>query len=169
MDLLLIRHAIAEDRGAFAETGQPDSERPLTRPGRVKMARAARGLRSVVPSIDVLASSPYVRARQTAEIVAAAYGDMAVVETDTLAHGAAPAGFARWARRQAVAGLLAAVGHEPDLSDLTAWLTGATRSGRAFKKGGACLLSFAGPISAGAGVLRWLLTPRLLRTLRAKA
>jgi pimeloyl-ACP methyl ester carboxylesterase len=53
MQLLVIRHAIAEDRDAFAASGRDDSERPLTESGRDKMRRVARGLRELVPRIDV--------------------------------------------------------------------------------------------------------------------
>jgi phosphohistidine phosphatase len=66
----VIRHAPAADRAEFAKTGKDDSERPLTDDGKTKMRRAARGLRSLVPKLDLLASSPYVRAHETAEIVA---------------------------------------------------------------------------------------------------
>jgi phosphohistidine phosphatase len=70
MKLLIIRHAVAEERDAWANTGKSDDERPLTTEGRGKMARNARGLREGVPSVDLVATSPLVRARQTAEIVA---------------------------------------------------------------------------------------------------
>ncbi len=73
MRLLVIRHGPAGDRDEFAKTGKDDSERPLTTDGKAKMRRAARGLRALVPHIDVLASSSHVRAHQTARIVAGAY------------------------------------------------------------------------------------------------
>ncbi|HEX4469200.1 MAG TPA: phosphoglycerate mutase family protein, partial [Gemmatimonadaceae bacterium] len=74
MDLLVIRHAIAEDKERFAASGRNDDLRPLTEEGRSKMRRAAQGLRTVVGRIAHLASSPLVRARETAEIVAPALG-----------------------------------------------------------------------------------------------
>ena len=58
MKLLLIRHAIAEDRFEFSRTGKSDYYRPLTERGRTRMARGAAGLRTLVPEIDVLATSP---------------------------------------------------------------------------------------------------------------
>src|SRR3954466_8963065 len=70
MNLLVIRHAIAEDKEAFAASGRSDDQRPLTEAGREKMRRGAAGLRVVSPRIAVLASSPLLRARETAEIVA---------------------------------------------------------------------------------------------------
>ena len=73
MQVLVVRHAIAEQREEFAPTGKDDSQRPLTHDGRRKMRRGAVGLRAVVPAIDVLATSPLLRAVQTAEILAAVY------------------------------------------------------------------------------------------------
>ena len=74
MRLLVIRHAVAEERDAFAVTGQPDARRPLTDDGRTKMKAGARGLRGIVPRLNVLATSPLLRAAQTAEIVSREYG-----------------------------------------------------------------------------------------------
>src|SRR6478672_122417 len=58
MKLLLIRHAIAEEREDFARTGKDDRLRPLTDEGRKKMKQGARGLRRCVPAFDLLAPSP---------------------------------------------------------------------------------------------------------------
>src|SRR5438552_11068033 len=84
MNLLIIRHAIAEDKERFAATGRHDDQRPLTEAGRDKMRRAAEGLRTVIPRVAVLASSPLVRARETAEIVAPAVWLARVVIVDAL-------------------------------------------------------------------------------------
>src|SRR5882724_2462532 len=65
--LLVVRHAIAEDPAVFAATGRSDAERPLTEKGRRRMRRVARGLKKLVPAIDGLATSPLVRAVETAE------------------------------------------------------------------------------------------------------
>jgi len=72
MNLLVVRHAIAEDKERFAATGRSDDQRPLTEEGRAKMRRGADGLRKVARRAHVLASSPLVRARETAEIIAPA-------------------------------------------------------------------------------------------------
>src|SRR3989442_3095903 len=88
MRLLVVRHAIAEDREAFARSHKDDSTRPLTPDGRRKMERAALGLKELVPELDVLAASPYKRAIETAEIIAAAYGGLSVERVPDLAPGA---------------------------------------------------------------------------------
>src|SRR6516162_3359703 len=62
MQLVIIRHAIAEDPREFASTGRPDSQRPLTEEGVTKMKRGVKGLRELIPEINLIATSPYVRA-----------------------------------------------------------------------------------------------------------
>src|ERR1043165_2088236 len=122
MHLLIVRHAIAEERDEFAKTGKPDELRPLTPDGRRKMARAARGLVTLVPSIDLLASSPLVRAVQTAEIVAAAYDGKEIVQADALRDDAEPASTAKWLAAQKPKEFVAIVGHEPHLSLFASWM-----------------------------------------------
>src|SRR2546430_11354713 len=88
MRLLVVRHAIAEDREAFARSHKDDADRPLTSEGRRKMERAALGLKELLPELDVLAASPYKRAVDTAEIIAGAYGGLPVQPVAELAPGA---------------------------------------------------------------------------------
>ena len=65
--IYLVRHAIAAERG---DDWPDDAKRPLTHGGAAKMRRISRGLRALDPAIDLIAASPLVRARQTAEILA---------------------------------------------------------------------------------------------------
>ncbi len=165
MKLLLIRHAIAEEREDFTRTGKDDRLRPLTDEGRKKMKQAARGLRKIVPGIDLLATSPLIRAAQTGAILDSVYGGLKEVEIDELSPEATPGDFLRWLRKQK-AECIAAVGHEPGLSLLLSWLlTGSERRFFAFRKGGACLLDFPGEAGAGTATLAWALTPGQLRDL----
>ena len=166
MDLLVIRHAIAEERADFARTGEPDDHRPLTDDGRRKMTLAARGLRRVLPAIDVLAASPLVRAAQTAAIVADTYGISRTTTLEELVPEANPAALLPWLRDQHRARTLGVVGHEPHLGELISFLlSGQPSSFIALKKGSASLLSFGGKPDAGAATLQWLLTPAQLRRL----
>ena len=96
MRLLIVRHAIAEDRETFARTGKKDALRPLTRYGRVQMRQAAKGLRRILPSIDLVGTSPLRRTVQTAEILAAAYDDPPLVRVPSLDHAPDPLGFIHW-------------------------------------------------------------------------
>ncbi|HMC56690.1 MAG TPA: histidine phosphatase family protein [Gemmatimonadaceae bacterium] len=166
MQLLIVRHADAGDKEEFAKTGKPDSERPLSDKGRRQMEGAVEGLVALVPECDTLVTSPYVRARQTAEIVAQEY-DCPVQEATSLEPERSPEGFARWCRDNARdAELIIAVGHEPHLSTLATWLmTGDDESHIELKKGGACLLEFDDGIEKSAGTLCWLMGPKELRSL----
>ena len=162
MDLLVIRHAIAADPADYAD----DAERPLTPEGKKKMRRVAKGLRRSVPAIGLLATSPLVRAIETAEIVSAAYDGIATTIVTALAPGHPPAAVARWLEPYRGHDVVAVVGHEPGLSRMVGWfLTGTERSFIELKKGAACLLTFPGAIAAGGAVLVWALAPSQLREL----
>ncbi len=164
MNLLIVRHAIAEDREDFAETGQPDDQRPLTDAGIRKMKKVARGLQRAVDQIDHLATSPLTRAAQTAGIISEAYGIGGAEVVRALVPGASPEEFITWCVPHIDRDLVAIVGHEPHLSSLAGWLTGEDDGSEIeLKKGGACFIGFDGAPARGEGTLKWLLTPRLLR------
>ncbi len=166
MDLLVVRHAIAEDREEFAGTGKNDVERPLTAEGRKKFERGVRGLRNIVESIDLLATSPLVRATQTGDIIAQAYGTARTVRLRELVPEADPSSLLPWLRRHRHRPLVAVVGHEPHLSGLITYLLTGQRSEFVdLKKGGACLLALGKAPEPGHAVLRWLLTASQLRRL----
>jgi len=168
MRLLVIRHGIAEDRDEFAKTDRPDGERPLTDTGRRRMRRNARGLRRIVGKFDVLATSPYVRAAETARIVAEAMGIPTPEIVDALTPEHRPADLLPWLSQQAAESVVAVVGHEPLLGVLVSWLlTGHEESRVVLKKGGACLLDLGARPEAGTALIRWLLTPRQLRSLQS--
>lgn len=166
MRLLVVRHAIAEDRETFARTHQDDATRPLTPEGRRKMERAALGLKELVPELDLLAASPYQRAFDTAEIVAQAYDGLTVERVPELAPGTGVDRMVAWLAGRQARGTVAIVGHEPDLSRLVCTLlAGANRPFLELRKGAACLLEFAGPVAKSAATLAWFLGPKHLRRL----
>jgi phosphohistidine phosphatase len=166
MDLLIVRHGVAEDKEAFAQTGKSDDERPLTDKGRKKMKRAARGLCTIVPQIGLLVTSPLKRARETAAYVAGVY-NMDVGETaDVLRPDASFDAFVDWLRSRASKSPVCVVGHEPHLSGLATWLiSGAKESRMELTKGGACLLSFEGVPKRGGAMLSWLMTSKQLEAI----
>ena len=165
MKLVIIRHAIAFDREEFARTGKDDRLRPLTDEGRKKMKQGARGLRTIVPQIDLLATSPLTRAAQTGAVLDSVYGDLREVEIDELAPERSPVEFLSWLRQQ-TAETVAVVGHEPSISLIVSWLlTGTEKRIFSFRKGGACLLEFPGEVGAGTASLLWAITPNQLREL----
>lgn len=165
MDVLLVRHAKAEEREIFALSGADDALRPLTRAGAKEMRKVAKALHRLLPQVDVFASSPLLRAVQTADILAARYGGK-VMQLPQLAPGHDPAQVLTWLRSQGDNACVALVGHEPDLGMLASWLLAGGRRGfLPMKKAGACLLRFAGGIKDGKAELVWYLPPGLLREL----
>ena len=166
MQLLLIRHAIAEEREDYASTGKRDAERPLTEFGRRRMSKNARGLRRIAPKIDIIVSSPYTRAKETAGIVAESLGIKSNAITETLIPDRHPREFLAWLAGQSPDAVIAAVGHEPHLGRLLHWAIAAKADTHAvFKKGGACLLEFGDEVKAGSALLQWLVTPSHLRSI----
>jgi phosphohistidine phosphatase len=165
MQLLVVRHGIAEEREAWAP--RDDALRPLTADGKKKMKEAARGLHALVQRIDVLASSPLTRAQQTAQILAKEYDKDQPVTVDALSPGQRPVAIADWLRAQPNRKTVAVVGHEPHLGTLISWLSaGVERSFIELGKGGACLLDLGERVDAGEGMLIWALRPSHLRSLR---
>lgn len=157
MQLLLLRHGIAEDGHARLS----DFDRALTARGRAELAHIARGLQRLKITPDAILSSPLVRAWQTAELVAPALGREAEI-VDGLASGADWEDFQQLIEQWSASGSLMLVGHEPDLSMVAAVLVGAPEGSLVLKKAGLIRVDIDGPVQPGRGRLRWLLTPRQL-------
>jgi phosphohistidine phosphatase len=162
-ELYFIRHAIAVDRG---DEWPDDDKRPLTDEGIARMRKAARGLARLDTSIDVVLTSPLVRARQTAEIVVAALDPRpSIVTIESLAPGAAFAALMADLEKHGRKSRLALVGHEPGLGEVAGRLIG-SRHAIEFKKGAICRIDVDELPPAGPGHLRWFLTPRMLRGIK---
>ena len=167
MELYLLRHAIAVERGTSGYAD--DSLRPLTREGRRKMQVAAIGMKRLELVFDGLVSSPYARARETAEIVA---GRFRLGRKLRFSEHLQPAGNARLLllelkRLTRARGRWLLVGHEPDLSRLAAKLMGGSPSlGLKLKKGALCKLVIGQLRHGACAELEWLLTSRQLIQLR---
>ncbi len=166
MDLLIVRHAIAFERNP--RRWRDDGERPLSPEGMVRARKAAAGLKHIAERPQCVLSSPLVRAKQTAMILAEFAGWPKAVECAALAPDAPPEEmFAALAAQKAKA--IGVVGHQPGLGRLlAASLPAQVRGGvnpEAFelKKMGAALVSFSGTPRAGGGTLNWLVPPRILR------
>lgn len=163
VQLYVIRHAIAHQRG---EDWPDDRLRPLTEDGRARMAKEARGLVAMGAAFDEILTSPLVRTRQTADILADAFrASPRITEVPALEPGRTPKEVATALRNFTRRTSLALVGHEPGLGELAAWLVG-LRGPLAFKKGAVALVEVALlPPPAGSGELRWFVPPRILRKL----
>lgn len=128
------------------------------------MRAVTKGLRRLVPTIDILATSPLVRTTETANIVGAGYAGLAAAPVGALAPDHAPSAFLNWLREQQADHVIAAVGHDPSLPCIVGLLLGGKGAPViAMKKGGACLLRIDGVPRAGAAVLLWALAPAHLR------
>ena len=166
MQLLLIRHGIAEDAVQFASHGGTDAQRPLTEEGREKMRKGASRLRSQLRGIDLLACSQLLRAQQTAEIIARAFGDIPIQERPDLTPDSEPDSLLAWLAELPSNSTVALVGHEPHLNLLAGLLlTGVPQPLLILKKGGVALIDFEGDVAPATGKLRWALTPSQLRSL----
>ena len=162
-ELYLIRHAVAEERGP---AWPDDSLRPLTDAGVAKMKRAMSGLARLGLSLDVILCSPLVRARQTADIVAAALSPKPpIVIVKALAPGGSRQMVLAEVGRQPRRGHVALVGHEPDIGALAAHLTGLPEP-LTFKKGAVCRIDVDLTKARRPGTICWFLTPRIMRGLR---
>lgn len=159
----MFRHGPAGEREDWARTGRPDSERPLTADGRKRAKEAAKGLAAIAGKVDLVATSPWTRARQTAELAAQALG-APLAETNYLLPHRSPASLAKW-----LSGLaderIVLVGHEPHLSKVVGWfLTGDERGYVALKKAQAACLETEKAAGARATLL-WSIPPKALRRL----
>lgn len=159
----LVRHAIAFDRG----TDWPDdTKRPLTHKGAARMREVVDGLSEMGVTIDVVVTSPLVRAKQTADLIIAGWAaPPALVVSASLAPSADPAAIAGVLSQHTQADGIALVGHEPGLGELGAWLIGA-RHPLVFKKGGVGRIDVPSIPLQGSGELVWMATPKMLRALR---
>ena len=162
MILYLVRHGIAVDR--TDPKCPPEAERPLTARGVQKTRSAALGLRALGAKPDILITSPYVRAAQTAEIFAEALGyspekirvSEALKPTDNPATIVAE--IARLRAKEVMC-----CGHAPHLDLLISLLAGARGAFTALKKAGVACFEQQG--SHSRWELRWILSPKVLRDL----
>ena len=162
-ELFLVRHGIAAARGS---EWPDDTKRPLTERGVSRFKEEVKGLRRLDVEIDEIFTSPLIRARQTAELLAAGLeGKPPVKLLDALAPGHTSAAVLTQLAKAAKRRRVALVGHEPDLGELAAHLIGAGRA-LAFKKGGVCRIDVGILTSRRAGSLVWFVTPSLLRQLK---
>ncbi|MCI0629270.1 MAG: histidine phosphatase family protein, partial [Phycisphaerales bacterium] len=159
MELILVRHAIAEDRDAAR--WPDDSLRPLTEKGRRKFRDVAKALGRIQPEVEVVLSSRWTRAWETAELLHEFAGWPAPTEFEPLELEAA---------RRVIVSLkphvdrscIGLVGHEPQMSELLSVLLMGEESRVTveFKKGGAACVEMGGKLQAGTATLKWLVPPR---------
>ena len=166
MRIVIVRHGIAQEPDA-SKAAQDDALRELTKQGRQKMRKTVRGLRQLVKAIDVIASSPLIRAAQTADILSAEYDGLRTVQIAALSPKKPPAALVDWLNAHPPDATIALIGHEPSLGIFLCWLlTGLQESFVQLKKGGVALIEISSPVAPGRAKLHWLLKPSQLRALR---
>jgi phosphohistidine phosphatase len=161
--LYILRHALAAQRGAggFAK----DADRPLTPEGRQKLRRVARAMVKLELDIDLIVSSPFVRARQTAELVADALQLRDKLQfSDHLSPEGKPDQLIHDLKQiHPVPDGVLLVGHEPYLSKLVSLLVAGTPNlSLTLKKAGLGKLTVTGLTAGRCAILEWLLTPKQL-------
>jgi phosphohistidine phosphatase len=162
MQLYIVRHGIAIDRED--PQSPPEAERYLTEEGIEKTKQVAESIAALGISADLLVSSPYVRAIQTAEIFASAldYARQKIGRSEALLPGAEPGAFFRELARQKEVSTVFCFGHAPHVDELVAAAMGVKRHITEMKKAGVALVELK-RISPPRGQLVWLVTPKLVR------
>jgi len=161
MEVFILRHGLAED----ASHSGLDADRKLTAEGEDKIRRTASALRKLSLEFDRILSSPYARARRTAELVHETMEHPGKLEFSERLIPSASAVSALELLQQRGKSILV-VGHEPHLSSLASLLlTGTLHLSVLLKKGGLIRISCHGSIAPGAGTLEWLLAPKHLTRL----
>jgi phosphohistidine phosphatase len=159
MDLWMLRHAEAEERAA---SGQ-DEDRGLTAAGLAQAKAVARGVAVLAPAIKVILTSPYLRARQTAEPAAQALGLSGIRPSRALGPGSDPEAILSELEEAGEESVLL-VGHAPHLGRLLGRLVTGSREGDIpMSKAGAACVSFEGLERRGR--LRAFLPARVLERL----
>lgn len=166
MRLILLRHGIAAERTKARTTAAVDARRPLTKQGAARTRKAASGLRTLGVKPQVVLTSPYLRAQQTAQVVAEVLGltAKAILTSETLLPGADPRRLFAELRRREETEILCA-GHSPHLDRALALALGASGATvTQLKKAGAASLELR-RYQPPRGRLLWLLEPSTLRRL----
>jgi phosphohistidine phosphatase len=163
MEIYVLRHGIAVDRGTPGF--KKDSDRPLTEEGEEKTRDISQAMLGMGLQFDLILSSPYARAKRTAQIVARELEEEVTTTDSLIPDGNALELIAEINDEKPQRILL--VGHEPDLSRLISVLmTGDSDALIELKKGGLCKLTTDKLTFGKCATLNWLLTPKQLRSMR---
>jgi phosphohistidine phosphatase len=163
MKVYLIRHGQAGD-----PWGRNDGERPLTDEGRAETKIVGQALKRLGVSPDVFISSPLVRARQTAEIIADAFGykGNSINICQALAPGVSASAVYKDLKEFTKANQVCLFGHEPDMGHLAATLLLADGELYIpFKKSAVCRIDITSVPPTTQGILKWFITPKIARAI----
>lgn len=166
MNLIIVRHALAEDREEFAKKNLEDSLRPLTAKGRKKMIKMMEWVSPLLGEVDMIVTSPYLRAVETAQLLQSYWKKLDIKEVAELVPHSPPVAFMKWLKAHAKDKKnVLMVGHDPHLSLFLSYLlAGKNESFIELKKSGIALVeigSFA-DIETSSARLLWLAQPRMV-------
>ncbi len=160
MDVYVLRHGVADERDYRK---YPDDDlRPLIPEGIDKLTRQAKGLKAAGLSVDLVISSPLVRAVQTAEVIMAgleivselAYSEALVPEAHPYLM------LEELANKHSGVERVMVVGHEPHMSSFVSMVVSGDQGGLIrLKKGALCKLRIPRLDGVRSGWLEWLMTP----------
>jgi phosphohistidine phosphatase len=162
MELYIVRHGIAVDREDPKCPADP--ERFLTDEGIEKSRQVAKGVAEISSFPDLILTSPYLRAFQTAEIFAERleYAKQKIQKSDLLLPGAEPLQLFRELAKDKDLSSVFVFGHAPHLDDLIATAIGTKHHISSLKKAGVAFVELKRLVPPS-GELVWLATPKLLR------
>lgn len=164
MKLILFRHGLALDRQESLAMKMADSLRPLVLRGRERTLKMGKALKKMDLPIDLIVTSPFVRAQETAQILFEFCKVAEIHECTELVPSAPPMAFAQWLKNTAKrATCVLAVGHDPQLSIFASWaIAGTTTSMIDLKKSGMICLEIESfeDLSAKSAILKWVVQPK---------
>ncbi len=152
MNLYLVRHADAEK----TQPGKRDEERQLLKDGRERIKSAAGGWMYIINRLDLICSSPYVRAMETAEIIAETFEyEKEIIKDKSLGAGCFTKDLISLVNSLDAENIMV-VGHQPDLSEHVSYLISSSGALVDFKKGALAKISFNGKVNLSKGYLEYL-------------
>jgi phosphohistidine phosphatase len=155
MNIYLIRHGDSEG----ISKGLKDSERKLTPDGELKIRNASLFWKNIIPEFEYIISSPYLRALQTAKIIATVYNFKKEIFIDKRLGCGSETESLIEIFNSFQSGEIALVGHQPDLSNHLSRLISGSGASVEFKKGAIAKISFNNKVREGKGVLEFLVPP----------
>ncbi len=152
MNLYLVRHADAEK----TQPGKRDEDRRLTKQGKDRIKTASKGWMYIINRLDVICSSPYVRAMETAEIIAETFEyEKEIIKDKSLGSGCFTKDLISLVNSLDAENVMV-VGHQPDLSEHVSYLISSTGSLVDFKKTAIAKIAFNGKVNLSKGYLEYL-------------
>ncbi len=168
MKIYFLRHAIAVQRGTPGY--DDDSLRPLTDVGRKKLQLACEGLHYLEPNWDLIVTSPYLRAKETTQVVADYFMlNHLVREDEVLTPQKTTDELTQFLKTILPLRSILLVGHEPAMSrHISNYVFGSEYGHIQMKKAGMACVEFAGDVDVGMGTLTWLMSPGQMQRLGRK-